>query len=330
MAHIRDAGCNRFGKEAALTFTLMKRNGRTRNAQKNNGAVKRRGLPPSVSSKRPTLIVIGGREDKIGDALILREVARHVGSGKLVVTDVASSDPEGLFEEYEEVFHKLGMERVERLEVRSRKAASDAKVLRVLNDANAVFFTGGDQLKITSQIGGTPVYDRIREIYRRGGVVAGTSAGASVVCGTMLTAGSGQTSPRLGESVQMAPGLGFIRNVIIDQHFAERGRMGRLLAAVAQNPRTLGLGIDENTAVVIDAAESFYVVGAGAVYAVDGRYISYSNVTEAAADRTLAVYDLKLHVLTEGDSFDLETRRPTSFGAIQHIRTLEAAVAAAK
>ncbi len=94
------------------------------------------------------------------------------------------------------------------------------------------------KLKITSQIGGTPVYDRIREIYRNGGVVAGTSAGASVVCGTMLTAGSGQTSPRLGESVQMAPGLAFIRNVIIDQHFAERGRMGRLLAAVGQNPRT--------------------------------------------------------------------------------------------
>jgi len=98
--------------------------------------------------------------------------------------------------------------------------------------------------------------------------------------------------------------------------------MGRLLAAVSQNPRTLGLGIDENTAVVIDSTESFYVVGAGAVYAMDGRYISYSNVTEAHAEKTLAVYDLKLHVLTEGDSFDLETRRPTSFGAIQHIRTL--------
>ena len=101
--------------------------------------------------------------------------------------------------------------------------------------------------------------------------------------------------------------------------------MGRLLAAVAQNPRTLGLGIDENTAVVIDSAENFYVVGAGAVYAVDGRSISYSNVTEAHVDKTLAVYDVELHVLTEGDSFDLKTRRPTSFGAIDHIRSLEAA-----
>ena len=307
----------------------MARNGSS-NGQGKNGNTKRRTrkaavLPPSVSKTHPTLIVIGGREDKIGDALILREVARHVGNGKLVVTDVASSDPDGLFEEYDEVFRKIGVQDVQNLEVRSREDASNPKVLSVLDGATAVFFTGGDQLKITSQIGGTPVFDRIWQIYRNGGVVAGTSAGASVVCGTMLTAGSGQTSPRLGESVQMAPGLGFIRNMIIDQHFAERGRMGRLLAAVAQNPRTLGLGIDENTAVVIDSGKAFYVVGAGAVYAVDGRYISYSNVTEGAADRTLAVYDLKVHVLTEGDSFDLETRRPTSFGAIQHIRTLEAA-----
>ena len=306
----------------------MARSEQPGNGQKKNGHRKRRALtlPPSASAKRPTLIVIGGREDKIGDALILREVARHVGSGKIVVTDVASSDPDGLFEEYDAVFRKLGIQRVENLEVRSREDASDPKMLRVLDDASAVFFTGGDQLKITSQIGGTPVFDRIQEIYQGGGVVAGTSAGASVVCGTMLTAGSGSTSPRLGESVQMAPGLGFIRNVIIDQHFAERGRMGRLLAAVAQNPRTLGLGIDENTAVVIDSGETFYVVGAGAVYAIDGRYISYSNVTESAADRTLAVYDLKVHVLTEGDSFDIESRRPTSFGAIQHIRTLEAEI----
>jgi cyanophycinase len=304
----------------------MGRNGQSKNGHSKTRTRRALPLPPSVSKTHPTLIVIGGREDKIGDALILREVARHVGNGKLVVTAVASSQPDGIFEEYDAVFRKIGVKRVENLAVQSREDAANPKTVRVLDDANAIFFTGGDQLKITSQIGGTPVYDRIREIYLSGGVVAGTSAGASVVCGTMLTAGTGRTSPRLGESVQMAPGLGFIRNVIIDQHFAERGRMGRLLAAVAQNPRTLGLGIDENTAVVIDKGESFYVVGAGAVYAVDGRYISYSNVTEADADKTLAVYDVKLHVLTEGDSFDLTTRRPTSFGAIQHIRTLEAAV----
>ncbi|HEX8281337.1 MAG TPA: cyanophycinase [Chthoniobacterales bacterium] len=307
----------------------MSRNGNSKNGHARNGAATRTrkaALPRSVSATRPTLIVIGGREDKIGDALILREVARHVGSGKLVITAVASSEPDGLFEEYDRVFRKLGLKHIYNLEVSSREHAKDPRVLKVLDGANAVFFTGGDQLKITSQIGDTPAFNRIREIYRSGGVIAGTSAGASVVCGTMLVGGTARTSPRLGDSIQMAPGLGFIRDVIIDQHFAERGRMGRLLGAVTQNPKTLGLGIDENTAVVIDKGESFYVVGAGAVYAVDGRYISYSNVNEADPDKTLAVYDMKLHVLTEGDSFDLETRRPTSFGAIQHIRTLEAAV----
>lgn len=329
MAHIRNAVGNRFCEEATLTEP-MPQNGQNKNGHTTRPSRKTTLLPRSVSKTRPTLIVIGGREDKIGDALILREVARHVGNGKLVVTDVASSHPDGIFEEYDAVFRKLGVPEVQNLEIRSREDASSKKALSALDDATAVFFTGGDQLKITSQIGGTPAYERIRDMYQNGGVVAGTSAGASVVCGTMLTAGMGQTSPRLGESVQMAPGLGFIRDMIIDQHFAERGRMGRLLAAVAQNPRTLGLGIDENTAVIIDKAESFYVVGAGAVYAVDGRYISYSNVTDADAEKTLAVYDLKLHVLTEGDSFDLETRRPTSFGAIEHIRTLEAAVGEAK
>ncbi len=305
----------------------MRRNGNSKNGHSKNGHAtrKRTALPRSVSKTRPTLIVIGGREDKVGDALVLREVARHVGTGKLVVTAVASSDPDGLFEEYDEVFRKLGVRTVENLEIRSRSDAKDKKVVSVLDDATAVFFTGGDQLRITSQIGDTPVFNRIREIYSAGGVIAGTSAGASVVCGTMLVGGTSRTSPRLGDSVQMAPGLGFIRDMIIDQHFAERGRMGRLMGAVSQNPKTLGLGIDENTAVVIDMAESFYVVGAGAVYAIDGRYISYSNVNESDAEKTLAVYDLKLHVLTEGDAFDLTTRRPTSFGAIEHIRTLEAA-----
>src|SRR3712207_6078451 len=170
----------------------MKRNGQSRNGHSTKRRTRKAlALPPSVSKTRPTLIVIGGREDKIGDALILREVARHVGTGKLVVTDVASSEPDGIFEEYDEVFRKLGVRDVQNLEIRSRENASDRRIISVLDDATAVFFTGGDQLKITSQIGGTPAFERIREIYNSGGVVAGTSAGASVVCGTMLTAGSG-------------------------------------------------------------------------------------------------------------------------------------------
>lgn len=309
-----------------MAVGAQEKNGRSRNGAQKPGKRRAPRQARAVTKRRPTLIVIGGREDKIGDALILREVARHVGSGHLVVTTVASAQPEGLFEEYEDVFRRVGLKHVSKLEVSSRADARERRVLRMLEKASAVFFTGGDQLRITSQIADTPVFQRIREIYRRGGVIAGTSAGAAAVCGTMLAAGIDRTSPRLKDSITLAPGLGFIQDVIIDQHFAERGRMGRLVGAVAQNANTLGLGIDENTAVVIDGDASFYVVGAGAVYAVDGRYISYSNVADAEPEKTLAVYDLKLHVLTEGDSFDLETRRPTSFGAIQQIRALEAAV----
>lgn len=110
----------------------------------------------------------------------------------------------------------------------------------------------------------------------------------------------------------MAPGLSLIQGVIIDQHFAERGRMGRLLGAVAQNPRELGIGIDEDTAIVIEGARSFFVLGSGAVYVVDGTGSTYSNIAEDQEDTTLSIYDLRLHLLSEGDCFDLELRRPSS------------------
>jgi cyanophycinase len=153
------------------------------------------------------------------------------------------------------------------------------------------------------------VFARIREIYEAGGVIAGTSAGASAMSDTMLVRGSGDESYRIGD-VDMAPGLGLLPNVIIDQHFAERGRMGRLLGAVAQNPRVLGIGIDENTAIVVEDEASFSVLGAGAVYVVDGSGITYSNIVEEKNDRPLSLYDVRLHVLSSGDNFDLRERRP--------------------
>lgn len=258
-----------------------------------------------------TLIIIGGKEDRTTGAVILEEVARRVGGGKLVVSTVAMSNaPEELFEQYERAFRKLGVRHIYNLEIADRAdATSDSKV-RILDDATAVFFTGGDQMKITSQIGDTPIFRRINEIYEEGGLIAGTSAGAAVMSETMLVVGGDSESHVIGESVRMAPGLGFIGGVVIDQHFMERGRVGRLMGAVAQNPKNLGIGIDEGTAIVVERGNGFYVLGAGAVYVIDGSEVTYSNIAEEAMKKTLSIYDVRIHVLSQGDRFDLIKRRP--------------------
>jgi cyanophycinase len=264
---------------------------------------------------RGTLVIIGGHENKTGDRLILRAVAARVGSGALVVATVASGLPGEVWSDYEPLFKELGVRDVRHLHVESREEARSPEAVRVLDGATAVFITGGDQLKLTSRLGDTPIYTRLLEIYERGGTIAGTSAGASVMCETMLVEGEGAASQHIDASLRMAPGFGFIPGVIIDQHFAERGRIGRLIAAVAQNPRILGIGIDEDTAIVCDPDHCFTVLGAGAVYVVDGREISYTNLADEERDRILSAFDVRLQLLSMGDEFDLATRRPANHAA---------------
>jgi len=255
-----------------------------------------------------TLIIIGGHEDREGKKIILREVARRAKGGKLVVTTVASREPEGTFETYSTIFREFGVQ-AHKLEITSRGEALDPSNIDIISDADAVFFTGGDQLRITSQIGDTPIFSRLREMHDEGGLIAGTSAGASVMCETMLIGGPGEESHRSDHELAMAPGLGFLRDAIVDQHFAERGRMGRLLGAVARNPRNLGIGIDEDTAIIVEG-DAFTVLGAGAVYLLDGRNLTYSNIGEREDYNTLSVFRLMTHVLSQGDRFHLGSREP--------------------
>ena len=264
---------------------------------------------------RGTLVIIGGHEDKKGDRLILRAVAARAGDGALVVATVASGLPAELWADYEPIFRDLGVRDVRHLHVNTREEAMRPETLEVLDGARAVFITGGDQLKLTSQLGDTPIYSRIMEIYEQGGTIAGTSAGASVMCETMLVEGEGASSATVGGALRMAPGFGLITGVIIDQHFAERGRIGRLVAGVVQNPRILGVGIDENTAILCDPRSCFTVLGAGAVYVVDGRDVTYTNHSDEERDRTLSTFDVRLHVLSMGDEYDVRTRRPSSHPA---------------
>jgi cyanophycinase len=256
------------------------------------------------------LIIIGGHEDKEGDKLILRAVAERVGSGKLVVCTTATEHPDVSFEEYERIFRGLGLKHVWHLNINSREEGKDEKKSRVLEDATGVFFTGGDQLMLTSQMGDTPCFQLTEQVYRNGGLIAGTSAGASVMCETMMVSGNGDQSHRLGDTIQMAPGFGFINGVVIDQHFAERGRVGRLLGVIAQNPKNIGLGIDENTAIVVENGREFFVLGTGAVYVIDCRDVTNSNIAEDNPNKTLSVYDVRMHLLSQGDGFDLRERRP--------------------
>jgi len=256
-----------------------------------------------------TLIIIGGHEAKTGEERILSEVAARARGGRLVVVTVASEEPEKLAATYREAFTGCGVAAVDVLDIRTREEALDQGATAKLDEAPVIFFTGGDQLRITSQIGDSPLFQRMHEIYRRGGTIAGTSAGAAAMPATMLVAGPGDGSLEIS-ALGMAPGLGLLDNAVVDSHFAERGRMSRLLSAVAQNPRNLGLGIDEDTAIVVERAAHFRVIGSGAVYVVDGSTMDYSSLSEERAEEIVTIHGVTLHVLGEGDAFDLVERRP--------------------
>ncbi len=261
-----------------------------------------------VKKKSGRLIIIGGSEDKETEMEILTSVAEDVGDGRLCIVTVASSVGNELWEDYSRIFKQLGIKKLSHLDVVHRTESVDQKALKAVKDADAVFFTGGDQLKITSELGGTLVADRIIEIFENGGTIAGTSAGASVMGEIMLVSGESDKTFRIGSGLNMAPGLGFAPKLLIDQHFAERGRISRLIAATAHNPRYLGVGIDEDTAIILDELNCFRVIGRGAVYVIDAHESSGSNISEAPRDTTLSIFNVKLHLLSKNDKFDLQAR----------------------
>lgn len=266
----------------------------------------------ATTKTKGCLLVIGGHEGKERERLILTELARRASGGALIVATAASHDKaDELWDSYHRLFTELGVQEVVHLAFRSREHADAKENVALIDSASAIFFTGGDQLKLTSAIGGTRFAERMLRFYREeGGLIAGTSAGAAMMSETMLVSGRGGETHRIGEGLSMAPGLGLLPDSIIDQHFAERGRMGRLLAAVAQNPRSLGIGIDEDTAILVEGGDDFRVLGQGGVYVLDGHAMTWSNIAEAARHSALSVFDMRLHVLSHGDVFDLRTRTP--------------------
>ena len=258
-----------------------------------------------------TLIIIGGAEDKKGEKDILKEVCSRIDrdSDELVIATLATDLPKEVGAEYKSIFERLGVRNISVLDVQDRKDSFEQHNIDMIDRAALVFFTGGDQLKITSLLGGTPLYKAIHDSNEAGCVYVGTSAGASVVSDTMIITGDDEESPKKC-TLKMAPGLGLIKNVVIDQHFAQRGRIGRLLVAIAENPESLGIGIDEDTAILLNKESEFQVIGSGAVYVIDGSSITYTNVSEQYPDDILSMFDIKMHVLKSGDRFVLNTKLP--------------------
>ncbi len=267
--------------------------------------------PASRNATRGLLIAIGGAEDKAGDRAVLSEVVARAGGhrAKVAIFPTASSIPHELASMYDAIFRKMGAA-TEVVWVNERSDALDPETLKKLEGATAIFFTGGSQGRIVTLLGGTPMAQGIRRAHRAGALVAGTSAGASVICDHMIAQGKKGYAPRR-TSVTLAPGLGLTKRLVIDQHFAQRHRIGRLFAAVALNPFLLGVGIDEDTAIVIDRKNQVSVLGRGTVTFIDGANILHTDIHEIPDKAPAALLGLTVHVLTKGCSYDIETRMPS-------------------
>ncbi len=256
---------------------------------------------------RGVLMPIGGAEDKMDDKIILSTFTQLAGgkSARIAIVPTASSiETAGL--RYKALFLGMGVESAEVVYIGSREDANDSENLEIVNNATGIFLTGGNQLRLSALIGGTMFEEVVKERNRVGVVVAGTSAGASILSDHMVALGASGNTPKL-RMAQMMAGFGLISNVILDQHFRQRDRIGRLLALVASNPKLLGIGIDEDTAIMFSDQDVLEVIGKHSVTIVDGSDM-FSDIFQVKAYGEITVSNAKLHVLTPGRRFDLRTR----------------------
>jgi len=257
---------------------------------------------------RGWIIPIGGAENKENDRHILERFVRVSGGEQadIVVIPTASRMHE-TGPRYEQLFRSIGAERVTVMDFDTRRDCQETGRLRRLEEASGIFFTGGNQLRLTTLLGGTPVAKLIRQRNAHGVTVGGTSAGASILSEHMIAFGD-EGSAVVSGSVRLAPGLGLTNRFIIDQHFRQRDRLGRLLTALAYNPFAVGIGLDEDTAAFIGPDETVEVEGSGGVTIVDGADVSYSSMGEVAEGQPVCMLGLRLHVLVAGATFNLHTR----------------------
>lgn len=253
-----------------------------------------------------TLIAIGGAEDQTADQTILKHFVHLAGgdSARIVVITTASEIPDQRWHAYHHVFTALGVSTLTQLDHRSRADAFDPLHLAPIDQATAIFITGGDQVQLVSRIGGTPIESALHRAYQRGAILAGTSAGAACLSQTMIAFGESGDTPIQG-MMQLAPGLNFAPDLIFDQHFRQRTRLGRLIAAIAFHPGRIGVGIDEDTALIIRADRRVAeVIGAGKVTIVSGQRME-STIHKALLGDPIAIQGVQITEYPAGTSIDL-------------------------
>ncbi|MDP1727463.1 MAG: cyanophycinase [Bacteroidota bacterium] len=273
------------------------------------------------------LISIGGAEDKGTDLEqgfvqrnrlnffelgILRRIINEVGglAKRIEVITTASSIPEEVGINYMNAFGKIGCNNVGILPIRNRQDVADPEYIERIKNCDGVLFSGGDQLRLTSIFGGTEIYQILHErlILEEGFVVAGTSAGAMAMSNTMIYHGKSDLAHLKGE-VKITTGLAFVANVIIDSHFDKRGRFNRLAQAVASNPQCTGIGLGEDTGVIITEGNIMEVIGSGAVVIVDGKDIRHSNISDISEGSPISIEDLRVNILVQGNGYLLRERK---------------------
>ncbi|HTV96624.1 MAG TPA: cyanophycinase [Steroidobacteraceae bacterium] len=270
--------------------------------------------------ERGWIIPIGGAEEKESSPQILQRFVELAGGDRadIVILPTASL-ASSTGSRYEHIFSDMGARRVVSLDFDTRRDAQEPGRLERLRQASGVFFTGGNQLRLSTLIGGTSVAKSVRQMNAAGIPVAGTSAGAAFLCEHMIAFGDEGSTPIAG-SVRLAPGLGLTNRFIIDQHFRQRDRLGRLLTALAYNPFAVGIGLDEDTAALISPDNTLEVEGSGGITVVDAAEVQFSSMDQVEEGRPVCLLGVKLHVLARGATFNLHSRRADAGSLIQSKR----------
>ncbi len=262
-----------------------------------------------ISTQYP-MMVIGGAEDKVNECGILAAFFESAG-GKMATIGImpcASQEPVVVGDRYYQIFRKMGAANVQVLDIRERNECDEPRWLDILDKCTGIFMTGGDQLRLHDLIDGSKFIALLKQRLHFGNfVVAGTSAGAAIVGEKMISGGSSGESPHQA-LVDLTEGLGFLPELIVDQHFHNRNRMARLLSAIAANPDKLGIGIDEDTCAAFRNNGTFEVLGKGTITIVDPGKLTYTNHPEATETAPLSLHNLSVHVLTQGDCYDYKHR----------------------